>query len=66
MRALRRYKQVLAKMRPRRWSLRLDGREHEGEFLLFEVLNTRSVGPNLELGRTADPTDGLLTVVTAG
>jgi diacylglycerol kinase (ATP) len=65
VRALRRYKQVLTRLRPQRWSLRLDGRSCAGEFLLVEVLNIRAVGPNLELAPTASPSDGVLTVVTA-
>ena len=31
----------------------------------MEVLNIRSIGPNLELTHEASPSDGLLTVVTA-
>lgn len=65
VRALRRYKQVLARLRPRHWSLRLDGRPCAGEFLLVEILNTRAVGPNLELAPATSPSDGVLTVVTA-
>ena len=65
VRALRRYAQALRQLRPRRWSLRLDGMPLEGEFLLVEVLNTRAVGPNLELAPDASSSDGLLTVVTA-
>jgi len=65
VRALRRYAQVLGRLRPRHWSLRLDGRAHDGDFLLVEVLNTRSIGPNLELAPGASPSDGALTVVTA-
>jgi diacylglycerol kinase (ATP) len=37
----------------------------EGEFLILEVLNIRSVGPNLVLFPDADPSDGYLSVVTA-
>jgi diacylglycerol kinase family enzyme len=65
VRALRRYAQTLARLRPRRWSLELDGTPLTGEFLLVEVLNTRAVGPNLELAPHADPSDGAFAVVTA-
>jgi diacylglycerol kinase (ATP) len=65
VRALRRYKQVLTRLRPQRWSMRLDGRPFAGEFLLVEILNTRAVGPNLELAPATSPSDGVLTVVTA-
>jgi diacylglycerol kinase family enzyme len=65
VRALRRYAQTLRRLRPRRWTLRLDGKTREDEFLLVEVLNTRSVGPNLDLAPQASPSDGALTIVTA-
>jgi len=65
VRALRRYAQTLRRLRPRRWSLRLDGEHREDEFLLVEVLNTRAVGPNLDLAPHATPSDGALTIVTA-
>jgi diacylglycerol kinase family enzyme len=65
VRALRRYAQNLASLRPRHWSLRVDGRPLDGEFLLMEVLNTKVVGPNVELAPGASPSDGVLTVVTA-
>jgi len=65
VRALRRYAQTLRQLRPRRWSLRLDGTPLDGDFLLVEILNTRSVGPNLELAPDASPSDGVLAVVAA-
>ena len=43
--------------------LSLDGRDLSGEYLLFEVLNFGTVGPNLRLAPQADPCDGLLDVV---
>jgi diacylglycerol kinase (ATP) len=66
VRALRRYAHTLPRVRPRSWSLRLDGTPREGEFLLVEVLNIRAVGPNLDLAPHASPSDGTFTVVTAG
>lgn len=41
----------------------IDGRMVEGRFLLIEVMNIKSVGPNLMLAPQADPGDGLLDVV---
>jgi diacylglycerol kinase (ATP) len=64
-RALRRYVETLACLHQRRWSLRLDGRRHDGDYLLVEVMNTRTVGPNLEFAPGASPFDGAFTVVTA-
>ena len=65
VRALRRYAQMLKQLRPRRWTLRIDGQAVDDEFLLVEILNTRAVGPNLELAPESNPFDGVLTVVTA-
>jgi diacylglycerol kinase (ATP) len=64
--ALRRYRDILATLTPTPVSLSLDGRSIQGEFLLVEVLNIRAVGPNLVLAPDADPSDGMLDVVTAG
>ncbi len=41
----------------------LDGRDISGKYLLFEAMNTRFVGPNLELAPENDPGDGFLDVV---
>lgn len=42
--------------------LRLDGQEEEGEYIVLEALNTKAVGPRLQLADAADPGDGLLEV----
>jgi diacylglycerol kinase family enzyme len=41
----------------------LDGADHSGKFLLAEVMNTQSIGPNLNLASFADPGDGQLDVI---
>jgi diacylglycerol kinase family enzyme len=64
--AIERYAQVLSAFEPRCWTLRLDGEETTGDVILAEVLNTRSVGPNIVLSEEADPSDGYFSVVTAG
>jgi diacylglycerol kinase (ATP) len=64
-RAVVRYSEVLSTFAPRRWTLRLDDEERTDDFLLVEVLNTRSVGPNIIFSEDADPSDGYLCVVTA-
>lgn len=43
--------------------LKIDGMECSGEFLLAEVMNTPSIGPNLNIAPSADPGDGELEVV---
>jgi diacylglycerol kinase family enzyme len=57
---------VLSSLTPRRWTLILDGARQQGEFLLVEALNIRSIGSNLVFAAEADPSDGWLTVVAAG
>jgi len=39
-----------------------DGHEHSGKYLLVEVMNIRSIGPNLILAPNADPGDGCFEV----
>lgn len=63
---VRGFLEVFSEMKPRRWTLALDGRREEGEYLLVEALNIRSIGSNLVFTSEADPSDGWLAVVTAG
>lgn len=44
-------------------TLEIDGVDHSGNYLLAEVMNTQSIGPNLLLAPQADPGDGHLEVV---
>ncbi len=64
-RARIRYCQVLAALEPRRSTLTIDGDTVTGDFLLAEILNISSVGPNLVFAPQADPSDGSFSVVTA-
>lgn len=59
------FHQVLSRLTPSRWRLRMDGRRLEDDCLLVEVLNIRSVGPNFVVAPMADPFDGLFTVAVA-
>jgi diacylglycerol kinase family enzyme len=54
---------ILAAARPAKVRLTLDGHDQSGDFLLVEILNTKSVGPRLKLAPPADPGDGQLNVV---
>jgi diacylglycerol kinase (ATP) len=47
----------------RKCTIKIDGIEYSGKFLLVEIMNTRSIGPNLNLAPWADPGDGLLEIV---
>lgn len=62
-RDLRYLSRVLRKMRPTTWQIEADGENLSGEYYLCEVMNIRSVGPNLFLAPKADPADGFLDLV---
>jgi diacylglycerol kinase family enzyme len=59
------FRNALAHLKPQRWTIAIDGHEYTGEFLLVEVLNMPSIGPNLVLSDEANPGDGLFSVVIA-
>ncbi len=64
--SVRRYREILLALKPAPWRLLLDGAPLAGDFLLVEALNMPSAGPRLTLSDAADPSDGFLTIVTAG
>jgi diacylglycerol kinase (ATP) len=64
-RDLRYLGRVLRDLRPRAWHLEVDGEDLSGEYLLCEVMNTPSIGPNLRVAPQADISDGLFDVVLA-
>jgi diacylglycerol kinase (ATP) len=41
----------------------IDGVEYDGNYLMVEIMNIRSIGPNLILAPDADPGDGCFNVV---
>jgi diacylglycerol kinase family enzyme len=64
-RDLRFLNRVLRDLRPQGWHIEVDGHDLSGDYLLCEVMNTPSVGPNLQLAPRADVGDGLFDVVLA-
>jgi diacylglycerol kinase (ATP) len=56
----------LARLRPRQYTVRLDGEEHRLDAVLVAVGNTASYGGGMRICPGADPTDGLLDVVVGG
>jgi diacylglycerol kinase (ATP) len=62
-RDLRFLSRALVDFAPRSLTVLLDGKDVSGDYLLCEVMNTRSIGPRLPLVSDADPTDGLLDVL---
>lgn len=54
---------VIRDQEPFYCSIEIDGTDHSGNYLLVEVVNIQSIGPNLQLAPHADPGDGKLEVV---
>lgn len=46
--------------------LQIDGKDYSGKYFLVEIMNTRSIGPNLLLSPNSDPGDGMLNIVMIG
>jgi diacylglycerol kinase (ATP) len=63
--AVRAVSDVLSRLQPGEWTIVADGARTTGQFLLVEVLNIRSIGPNLVFSADASPLDGLFRVVMA-
>ena len=61
--ALQLLHQIILSYKPRYCRLEVDGTGHSGKLLLAEIMNTRSIGPNLVLSPHGDPGDGELEVV---
>lgn len=60
------YKHLHNDVRSKNLTVRLDGNDLSGRYVLLEVLNLRYIGPNLELVPGAQFNDGLLDVVLVG
>ena len=44
-------------------TIKVDGADYSGKFLLVEIMNIRSIGPNLNIAPMADPGDGCFEIV---
>jgi diacylglycerol kinase family enzyme len=64
--AIRATGRVLSQLQPVEMTIVADGARTSGAFLLVEVLNMRSIGPNLVFSVDTTPSDGLFHVVMAG
>lgn len=53
----------LKELEPKPITVRLDGKDLSGQYVLLEALNVRFVGPNLNLAPEAETHDGLLDLV---
>lgn len=54
---------IMLSYEPKDCKLMIDGTNYSGRFLLTEVMNIRSIGPNLFLSPGGDPGDGEMEVV---
>jgi diacylglycerol kinase family enzyme len=54
---------IVERARPARWEIVLDERDLSGDYLGVEVMNIRTIGPNISIAPAADPGDGLVEVV---
>jgi diacylglycerol kinase (ATP) len=63
--ALGGYLNVLSRLTAAHWRLCIDGEAVEDDFLLVEVLNIKSIGPNFVVSNDADPFDAAFTVALA-
>lgn len=61
--ALELLEQIAQTFRPEHCEIKIDGTLHAGKFLMAEIMNTQSIGPNLVLSPFADPADGEFEVV---
>ena len=54
---------VINNYKPKLCKLNIDGEDYTGKFLLVEIMNTSSMGPNLHLAPFADPGDGAFDII---
>lgn len=62
-RAVEELEEIILSKKPFSCSVEIDGVDHSGNYILVEVLNTESIGPNLRLAPGANPGDGKLELV---
>ena len=62
-RALEELEEIIHDKKPFYCSVEIDGADHSGNYILLEVMNIVSIGPNLELAHGANPADGKLELV---
>jgi len=61
--ALKILKEVVTEYEPDLFEMEVDGVAHTGKYLLIEIMNTQSIGPNLILSPDADPGDGRFELI---
>lgn len=61
--ALKKLHGILHTYKAKQCKLTVDGTDHSGRFFMVEVMNIRSIGPNMLLAPQADPGDGEFEIV---
>jgi diacylglycerol kinase family enzyme len=61
--ALERLHEIIVNYKTRECHIMLDDQGFHGKFLMVEIMNIQSLGPNLNLAPLADPADGELDVI---
>jgi diacylglycerol kinase (ATP) len=64
--AVRLFAAALKELQPVQTTITIDGMRLTQDLLMFEVLNIRSIGPNLVFAPSASPTDGMFDIILAG
>jgi diacylglycerol kinase (ATP) len=62
-RALEELHNIIETFKPKALDLKIDGVSYGQKYLMAEVMNTSSIGPNLNLSPNSDPGDGEFEVV---
>lgn len=61
--ALKRLHDIVMDYKTRECSIQVDDKVYTGKYLMVEIMNIQSLGPNLNLAPDADPGDGELEVI---
>jgi diacylglycerol kinase family enzyme len=61
--ALTRLHKIVLEYKTRECSITVDDKVYSGKYLMVEIMNIQSLGPNLNLAPKADPGDGELEVI---
>jgi diacylglycerol kinase family enzyme len=61
--AMKQLLKIIDSYHARECELVIDGQDYTGKYLLAEIMNTKSIGPNLFLAPDGDPGDGEFDVV---
>ncbi|WP_276346438.1 diacylglycerol kinase family protein [Daejeonella sp. JGW-45] len=61
--ALKALQKVIASYKPHFAHIVIDGQDYSGEYLMIEVMNIPSIGPNLLMAPDADTADGLFDII---